>query len=238
MSKNTTIPTTTTTASRVFVGQIKEGGWEFWGTFFSPTDKLLGEVKGLAGEWVNSEAAKAFQCWNVYAVGRDIVARPEGGKEVNEVVVGLLSEEAECFVESTISAVLLQRAWAYAEGGQGGVVFDHGLRSEVAEWRRGLLLALQKLEAEAEAARKATHLAHLQSLREAGWKEFVFRSVYYGSHDGCDTEQAYLFRPGLDISRWEGVEFGHGEHSCHEENGQFSKWLEELKEGEDYVEVD
>jgi len=266
MSENTTKSPRPHFRHPILVGRIEKhkGEWKLsvWTVFFSPTRGLRDEVKNLVDSWMASgqqefgvqtppapaETSTVFPCWEVFVVGRDIVARPKWGHygsdpklqppEVAKKTVGILHEETEIFAGEDLFGALEAGLWAYSDGGQACVIPLRGFRSEAAEWRRNLLSALQKLEAEAEAARKAAGPDRLRTLKEEGWKEFTFLSSYYGNEPEGDTEQVYLFRPGLDVARWEVVEFSHGDHSQNPENDEFSGWLSGLVEGEDYVEVD
>lgn len=80
---------------------------------------------------------------------------------------------------------------------------------------------------------EATAITRLEG---EGWKRFHFFSSYYGSHperEG-DCEEDFLFRPGLDLSRWAGTGFAHGSHGASEANRAWDAWFEGLVEGEDY----
>lgn len=71
-----------------------------------------------------------------------------------------------------------------------------------------------------------------------GWQEFRFHSSYYGSHpergEG-DIDQMYFFRPGIDLSRWQGIAFEHGHYSKNNTYTEFSEWLNTLLEGIDFI---
>lgn len=73
-----------------------------------------------------------------------------------------------------------------------------------------------------------------------GWKQFRFHSEYSGSHpelDSGDEEKTYLFRPEIDISRWDGVQFSLFSRSKSAEYLAFEEWIGKLAEGQDYVEI-
>jgi hypothetical protein len=194
-------------------------------------------------------AKEVFPRWALSIEGRRLVARPEWGyfgddpkipqPEVPERTVGLLHEETEEFAGSELLTELGRGLVAVGQDLCGGAIVPlRGFAAEAAAWRNRLRSVLADIATAEREARKAAERAHVEDRKQAGWKEFTFRSTYYGSHDGGDTEQVFLFRPGVDLSRWEGVEFSHGEHSQSEPNDEFDSWLDGLAEGDDYIEVD
>lgn len=76
-----------------------------------------------------------------------------------------------------------------------------------------------------------------------GWQQYEWRSVYYGSHSEYgehDESARYLFRPGLDMSRWADARFGHGHgpNAKSESRMAWDEWFDALTEGVDYIEAD
>ena len=73
----------------------------------------------------------------------------------------------------------------------------------------------------------------------SGWKEFVFRSEYFGSHPEYgegDITIKYLFHPKVCVCRWDGIKFSHGHSNRSENNDRFEEWLKSIGE-ENYIEV-
>ncbi|KKT70827.1 MAG: hypothetical protein UW63_C0021G0002 [Candidatus Uhrbacteria bacterium GW2011_GWF2_44_350] len=255
MSENTTGFPCPNTQNPILVGRIekqREGWWNLnvCSVSFSPSNRLFVEVKNFIDSWLASgEQELAVQtppaqaeinavflfCWEVFMVGRDIIAQPkwsynEGSPHEAAKTIGTLSEETEFFADEDLFASIATSLWAYSNDGPANIFPIRGFRSEVAEWRRNLLSVLQKLEAKAETARKAVDLDRLRSLKESGWMEFTFISSHY-ERDGeylYDYTSKFLLRPGLDVTRWEGR---------HEASDEFSEWLAGLVVGVDYVAV-
>jgi|GEM_PF-4139716 hypothetical protein len=265
-NQNSSAPTLTITIG-LFEAVRGEWLLSLWESSCPLSDLLRKEVRELVAAWVaagghevgvetpipskakESRTQSVFPRWILSIEGRRLVARFEWGyfgfdpkvpqPEVPERTVGGLSEDVRPLLGGEILAVVDKATAAISSCGcPAGAVSILGLASEAEALVGRLRRALAALDAAEREGRKATERARLEALKQAGWREFTFRSSYYGSHDGGDAEQVFLFRPGIDLSRWEGVEFSHGEHSQRESNDEFDSWLAGLMEGEDYVEVD
>lgn len=69
------------------------------------------------------------------------------------------------------------------------------------------------------------------------WQVFHFESFYYGNHEEQeegDRTFGFLFHPSVDLSQWMGVNFGHGHFSCHEQNREFARWLNQIPRRKKY----
>lgn len=75
-----------------------------------------------------------------------------------------------------------------------------------------------------------------------GWQEFRFQSMWDGSiGDEKDLDVLFYFRPGLDITQWQEISanrgFVHGDFRDNDSYVAFTAWLDTLKEGVDYINV-
>ena len=87
--------------------------------------------------------------------------------------------------------------------------------------------------AELEWQRDDERVKFIASVVAQGWKKFDFYSSYYGSHSELgerDHNDIFLFRPSVDVSRWDGVGFSHGHNGQSEDNNRFDEWLSGLPE--------
>ncbi|MBI2888734.1 MAG: hypothetical protein HYY10_02305 [Candidatus Liptonbacteria bacterium] len=122
----------------------------------------------------------------------------------------------------------------------------NNIKEEASTSPKVALTAFQKKQeefetriAELERQRDDERQQFINSVVAHGWREFLFFSSYYGSHEELgegNRDGLFLFHPSVDISRWEGVLFSHGHCGQSENNDRFEEWLSGLLEDQ-YIEL-
>jgi len=82
---------------------------------------------------------------------------------------------------------------------------------------------------------KKIEISEWKEKKANGWKPFIYYSSYYGSECGVgDVKLFYVFPPYVNIEKWRGIYFSHGDSTENETNKEWEKFTDSIEDC-DYV---